>query len=178
LLATDPVIEYDRYLRLELPRRIRNQLESTILGASEPLESQLRRQLVDIVRNVQSQISREYQLLNEPHTPTPETQLNQTVVEPSTELSNNVVLTPFDFSAWFSPPTLTDPNMQPPDNETLRTSQTFQSGHSLNFSDSGYGSLNVEPGDELLRSDDLEIGCYSFDLLDKGLDGRTFASDS
>jgi hypothetical protein len=127
-----------------------------MLRASEPLESQLRRQLVDIVRDVQSQISREYQLLNEPHALTPGTQLNEAIVESSTELSHNTVLTPFDFSAWFSPPTLTDANLQPPNNETLQTSQTFQIGHSLNFADSGYGSLNVELGDDLAIGDDLE----------------------
>jgi hypothetical protein len=127
---------------------------------------------------VQSQISREHQLLNEPHALAPRTQLHEPIVESSADLSNNVVLTPFDFSAWFSPPTLTDPNMQPPNNETLQTSQNFQSGHSLNFADSGYGSLNVELGDELLTSDDLEIGRYSFSVPDKGLDGRTFASKS
>jgi hypothetical protein len=52
--------QYERYLRRELPRAVRRRLEEAVAQFSEPYESQLRGQLVDIVRDTQSQLFRAY----------------------------------------------------------------------------------------------------------------------
>lgn len=44
---------YERYLRRELPRRVRQELEIRIDQALEPLEENLKSQIVDIVRDAQ-----------------------------------------------------------------------------------------------------------------------------
>ena len=52
--------EYERYLRRELPRSVRQRLEIAASQISGPLENALRAQLVDIVRDCQSRVFQQY----------------------------------------------------------------------------------------------------------------------
>ncbi|KAF3022087.1 hypothetical protein E8E14_013622 [Neopestalotiopsis sp. 37M] len=51
---TDLMVEYDRYLRREMPDRIRHQLGILIEGALNPVEETLRAQIPEIVREIQN----------------------------------------------------------------------------------------------------------------------------
>jgi len=56
----DELDRYERYLRRELPRAVRARLEEAVAAFSDPFVSQLRSQLVDIVRDTQAQLFRDY----------------------------------------------------------------------------------------------------------------------
>jgi len=153
--GSDQLTEYEQYLRLELPRLIRNQLEVTILGASEPLESQIRSQLVDIVRSCQSEAFRAYQSSARPQSPSPNAQTGSR--DPVQSLESAAVSTdpPFDMSAWFEPPTILDPDLQISSNELFPNEASCQTPDFLGFSDSGYGSYHLGFGDGLASLEKL-----------------------
>ncbi|KAK8123958.1 hypothetical protein PG999_003876 [Apiospora kogelbergensis] len=52
----DPMVEYEGFLRREMPDRVRHQLEVRIEDALNPIEEALRGQIVDIVRDVQLEL--------------------------------------------------------------------------------------------------------------------------
>jgi hypothetical protein len=56
----DEFDRYERYLRHELPRAVRTRLEEAVASFSDPFVRQLRSQLVDIVRDTQAQLFRDY----------------------------------------------------------------------------------------------------------------------
>ncbi|KAK0614408.1 hypothetical protein B0T14DRAFT_570344 [Immersiella caudata] len=56
----DEFDRYERYLRRELPRAVRTRLEEAVASFSDPFVRQLRSQLVDIVRDTQAQLFRDY----------------------------------------------------------------------------------------------------------------------
>ncbi|KAK0642943.1 hypothetical protein B0T16DRAFT_459143 [Cercophora newfieldiana] len=56
----DELDRYERYLQRELPRAVRRRLEEAVASLTDPFVHQLRGQLVDIVRDTQAQLFREY----------------------------------------------------------------------------------------------------------------------
>ncbi|KAI1459618.1 hypothetical protein F4805DRAFT_419639 [Annulohypoxylon moriforme] len=52
----DPMVEYESFLRREMPDRVRHQLELRIEDVLNPIEETLRGQIVDIVRDVQLEL--------------------------------------------------------------------------------------------------------------------------
>ncbi|KAI1859822.1 hypothetical protein JX265_010271 [Neoarthrinium moseri] len=52
----DPMVEYESFLRREMPNRVRHQLELRIEDALNPIEETLRGQIVEIVRDVQLEL--------------------------------------------------------------------------------------------------------------------------
>ncbi|KAK4445174.1 hypothetical protein QBC34DRAFT_166066 [Podospora aff. communis PSN243] len=56
----DEFNRYESYLRRELPRAVRTRLEEAVASFSDPFVRQLRSQLVDIVRDTQAQLFRDY----------------------------------------------------------------------------------------------------------------------
>lgn len=56
----DPMVEYETFLRREMPNRVRQQLELRIEDALNPIEEALRGQIVDIVRDVQMELFRSF----------------------------------------------------------------------------------------------------------------------
>jgi hypothetical protein len=141
--GSDPLAEYERYLSLELPRRVRDRLESAVLGATEPLVSQIRSQLVDIVRTVQSEIFQSYQQSTrpqaasqseEPETQDPNHSLGGLILDADTTFS-------YDMSAWAQPPSLSDMILELSlDQLPLQSSNINRIPDIANFADSGYGS--------------------------------------
>jgi hypothetical protein len=137
----DQLAAYERYLSRELPRLIRTRLDTVFAGSAAPLEDQLRSQLVDLVRNCQSELFRSY------HQPWPDSSTvnNQDLVPtpPSAQISaNETDLLLEDLSAWFAPPTITDA-MQSFSGSNLE--QTFAwNGSMLPSSDSGNGTQTWE----------------------------------
>ncbi len=57
---TQELHEYERFLRRELPRSVRHRLETAAPQTSVPLESALKTQLVEIVRDCQSEVFQQY----------------------------------------------------------------------------------------------------------------------
>ncbi|PSN65855.1 hypothetical protein BS50DRAFT_621649 [Corynespora cassiicola Philippines] len=55
------ITQYEAYLRRELPRRVRKELEIAIEKMVGPIEETLKNQLEDIVRNCQERLSKTYQ---------------------------------------------------------------------------------------------------------------------
>jgi len=123
---------------------IRSRLETAVLGASEPVESQIRSQLVEIVRSCQSELFRSYQQSGrqQPRRQdtrsgdlTPITSLETRDI-PSTDMS-------VDLSAWIIPPSITDSNPQLPSNALLQSSSAFgPTSENSGFFDSAYDSQN------------------------------------
>jgi hypothetical protein len=143
----DQLAQYEQYLRVELPRLVRNRLEVAVLGASEPLESQIRSQLVEIVRSCQSEAFRSYISSARPLTSLPNGRGGSS--DPIQSLESALLPNdpPFDISAWFEPPSLLDPNLQIPSHELLQSSASYVTPNFSNFSDSGYGSYHFSFGD-------------------------------
>lgn len=54
------MVEYETFLRREMPNRVRQQLELLIEDALNPIEETLRGQIVDIVRDVQLELFRSF----------------------------------------------------------------------------------------------------------------------
>ncbi|KAI8626255.1 hypothetical protein F5Y19DRAFT_478863 [Xylariaceae sp. FL1651] len=57
--------QYERYLRFELPRLVRSQVEEAVLGEMGPLESQLMTHLPEIIRDCQEKLFHSYRRLQE-----------------------------------------------------------------------------------------------------------------
>jgi hypothetical protein len=134
---------------VELPRLIRNRLEVAVLGASEPLESQIRSQLVDIVRNCQSEAFRSYQSSAPRQISPPDGQAGSSNSTQPLESEPLPLDPPFDISAWFQPPSLIDPSLRIPSNELLESSAAHRTLSFSNFSDSAYDSFGLGFGDGL-----------------------------
>lgn len=58
--------QYEQYLRRELPRVVRNRLQQVVPGYTEPFESEIRRRLVDVVRDSQAELFRSYRQNSQP----------------------------------------------------------------------------------------------------------------
>jgi hypothetical protein len=163
---SDPLAEYERYLSLELPRRVRDRLEVAILGASEPLESQIRSQLVEIVRTCQSELFQSYQQAARPQPSTPDGQmgphnLNRSLGPPI--LAADMTFA-FDMSAWADTPSLLDPELQLPlDVSLLQSSAMHENFNFANLADSGYGSLQLNASDGMSSFGTLSTKNHSFD---------------
>lgn len=63
------MIEYENFLRHEMPDRVRHQLELRIEEALNPLEETLRGQIVDIVRDVQLELFQSFRASTGPPRP-------------------------------------------------------------------------------------------------------------
>jgi hypothetical protein len=96
------ILEYETYLAVELPRRLRSRLETTISGESQPLESRLRSRLVDIVRDCQAEV---YQLYMDGNT---------TLEHEPSERQHNILASPSGrsgLSPYRAPSPITEQNL-------------------------------------------------------------------
>lgn len=149
---------YERYLRRELPRVVRQRLEIAASEFSGPLENQLRGQLIDIVRDSQSQLFRLYRSAY-PATTDPGTASSQLPPEFRGEpaMAGPTVhdmdsggaadLVDFDFSAFFPQPLADERYVNPTDINFTAPMATTPGGDHQAFSDSGYGSMGVGVSD-------------------------------
>ncbi|KAK9780029.1 putative C2H2-type domain-containing protein [Seiridium cardinale] len=146
-IREDATTQLERYLRRQLPHIVRRRLEQEVAESSEPLLSRLRGQLVDIVRESQSQLFRAYR----------ESSHSQFIEERVPDASSQQSIPPvFDGSTFFVTPDvagdLGNPNG---DQITMMLSREgFRTG--LALSDSGYdtSSANFSLGDSGLNVDD------------------------
>jgi hypothetical protein len=60
LIRSEEVLRIEQFSRRELPRLVRAELERRILGSMSPVENELRSRLVEIVRDCQSLLFRQY----------------------------------------------------------------------------------------------------------------------
>ncbi|KXX76479.1 hypothetical protein MMYC01_206845 [Madurella mycetomatis] len=154
---------YERYLRRELPRVVRQRLEIAASEFSGPLENQLRGQLIDVVRDSQSQLFRLYRSTY-PATANPGTASSQlplefrgepAVADPTVhDMNGGGAADPvdFDFSAFFPQPLIDEHYVNPTDVNFTAPIATTPGGDHQAFSDSGYGSMGfgvsdcIDPG--------------------------------
>jgi hypothetical protein len=144
---------YERYLRRELPRLVRQQLETAASEFSAPLENQLRGQLIEIVRDAQSQLFRQYRC-TDPTAADPRAASSRGLVPESRQESaitglelqdingSGAGLVDFDFSAFFQQPLVDENHVNPMDVFTEPLSAAF-GGDLRAVSDSGYGSMGL-----------------------------------
>lgn len=69
--ASSDIAHYEEFLRRELPRRVRGELEVRIEQALSPVEESLKRQLVDIVRDMQQRLFADFRRLQGGEGPLP-----------------------------------------------------------------------------------------------------------
>ena len=150
---------YERYLRRELPRLVRQQLEIAASEFSTPLENQLRGQLVEIARDAQSQLFQRYRCTDptaaDPTAADPRAASSQGLLpEPRQESTfinlellqdtngSGAELVDFDFSAYFPQP-LVDEDYVNPMNVFTAPLSAAPGGDLRAVSDSGYGSMGL-----------------------------------
>jgi len=147
---------YERYLRRELPRLVRQQLEIAASEVSGPLENHLRGQLIEIVRDAQSQLFQRYRgsepasagpATSPSQAPFPELQLDSAMT--GLEFQNNTInsisnaqFLEFDFSAYFQQPPIDENYVNPVNILPVETSAALGGEHQPR-SDSGYGSMGI-----------------------------------
>lgn len=140
---------YERYLRRELPRLVRQQLEIAASEASGPLENHLRGQLIEIVRDAQSQLFQRYRG-EDLHSADAATGSSQGVLPESTmtglELQHpdngDQALVNFDFSAFYPQPLVDGNHVNPIDVFATPYPSAFGGEHHSR-SDSGYDSMGL-----------------------------------
>lgn len=165
----------EMYFRRELPRVVGRRFESVLSESKNPLESQLRSQLVDIVRDAQSEIFRSYrrgsQTLVAPSSPGQENnnydQHQQALIE---DLEPPP---PFNFSALYAPQPIignyTNPNGTASSDPLLcnftEQQQTSDLGNVLNNVDFNFNVVE-QPGldAENLHSRAAELGRWDAHL--------------
>jgi hypothetical protein len=144
---------YERYLQRELPRLVRQQLEIAASEFSGPLENQLRGQLIEIVRDAQSQLFRRYRYADA-DAPDPGTSSSQGMPFESSQMSaitgpelqghniSNAEPLDFDFSAFYPLPLVDENCINPID--VFTTPLPSELSEELRpVSDSGYGSMGL-----------------------------------
>jgi hypothetical protein len=142
----------------ELPRLVRTQLETIVLGASGPLESGLQSQLIDIIRNSQRELFRAFAASRDPQTSATDA--------PSGPSTDPVLLDApptdmlADINAFFPPPYLPENTLFTYDDLLQNTSGFCPPIGFSSFSDSAYGSLNasLSSGLDSLRQDSFVGG--------------------
>jgi hypothetical protein len=140
---SDQLAECGRYMDHELPRRVRIQLEGIVHRASGPLESELQAQLIDIIRNEQRELFREYAAnLNLPAS------ANGAHAGLSTNEPATLDGPPSDplggIAALFTPPSVTDDNHLFSFEALLQNSGALHPPVGLsNVSDSAYSSQHA-----------------------------------
>lgn len=147
--AVSPLHEYGRYMARELPRLVRRRLESVIMQCSEPLLSEIRGQLVEIVRESQAQLFRTFQ--------SPATAVEQSVpvgdrtqmdlVDFSTAFEEDPFAAgrPWDFSAYYPPPSVDESQQTLPDLQFgYNAGGRAVFGDHSHSSDSGYATRQLE----------------------------------
>ena len=132
--AEDQLAEYDRYMARELPRLVRNQLEAIVLRASEPLETGLQSQLIDIIRTSQREIFRTYAAKRDPQGSAADERETTYLGSPPTGM----------LAGFFPPPSLVENNFMFPDQNFLQVPGGLYPPVGLSsFSDSAYSSQNA-----------------------------------
>ena len=156
---------YERYLRRELPRVVRQRLEIAASEFSGPLENRLRGQLIDIVRDSQSQLFQQYRGNSHiPDLPSPVSSTGApSVLREEAGLENSTVqgldtaMAPadFDLSVFFPQPPVDESYVNPMNiiDFTMLTTATPEGGYQA-VSDSGYGSIGVGSHDASARTGD------------------------
>jgi hypothetical protein len=151
---------YERYLRRELPRLVRQQLEIAASEVAGPLENHLRGQLIEIVRDAQSQLFQRYRG-SEPVGAGPGPSLSQGALPEFEEESamtglefqnndiSNAEPLQFDFSAFYPLPLVDENHVNPTDVFSVPMS-TVPSGEHQTTSDSGYGSMGLPTESDLV----------------------------
>lgn len=137
-------------MRRELPRVVRRRLEQAVSAFSGPLENQLRSQLVNIVRDAQSEVFELYRRRESSQGvggPTPSEQppmsLSPDRLGSPLESQDPLRFMNFDFSAFEPQPPVEDYYINPERLDLPRPTTTDLTGNQLSLSDSGYGTSNV-----------------------------------
>ncbi|KAL3298271.1 Nicotinate-nucleotide diphosphorylase [Colletotrichum asianum] len=151
--------ELERYLRLELPRMIRRQLEEMSLELMPSFENQIRSQVVDVVQNAHAELFRSYRQMNQQSTATPNISHEDEPANPGSlnGLGEDIDSdTWIDFSALYAPPPMAD-DIATFSTNPFTSQQLSHGGSARRNSDSGYyGSNQIVNGVE--RSAGPEAG--------------------
>lgn len=155
---SDQLAEYDRYMARELPRLVRVELETAVLGASSSLESGLQAQLIDIIRNCQRQVFETYATELNPQAPATITVTGSVINDPAPLIAPPEDNALADINAFFPPPAFPDNNSPSPNEYALTDSNEWSCP--ITYSDSGYGSqrVNTRNGGERLWQNSFFTG--------------------
>ncbi len=116
-------------------------MTQVVSGLTEPLESHLRRQFVDIVRDSQSELSRSYRQTVKPQAMPYPSRENSDRGNGQLDFSTDRELAPlFDFSALCTPPHISESHPIPNGTNLPSSLVGSYAGTSQPMSDSGYGS--------------------------------------
>ncbi|KAK6066601.1 hypothetical protein SCUP234_12031 [Seiridium cupressi] len=146
-IREDATTQLELYLRHQLPHMVRRRLEQEVAESSEPLLSRLRGQLVDIVRESQSQLFRAYR----------ESSHSQFIEELLPEASSQQSMPPvFDGPTFFVTPDVAGDLGNPSGDQISMMLSRESFGTGLALSDSGYdtSSATFSLGDSGLNVDD------------------------
>jgi len=139
---------YEQYLHDELPRQVRRRLREEVDFLSEPVLGQLRARMVDIVRDAQSDLFRNYRQASQLRENPTNRDVNSSDAGVDCSLADNDFLeleANLDISAYYVPPlvpnTYTNPSLEDTSDSVPCLNQNIRPN-----SDSGYGSNNVSFG--------------------------------
>ncbi|KAH8701079.1 hypothetical protein BGW36DRAFT_460138 [Talaromyces proteolyticus] len=142
----DQLIGYERYLSRELPRLVRTRFEVIVQGASALLESEIRSQLPDVVRNCLSELWAAYAKNLNSQISFINIRSNELSSDsaPAAELDEPPTDELADINAFYQPTPIADDDIPENDlsfgaNENLHTELCPPFSHAA-FSDSAYGS--------------------------------------
>ncbi|KAK3331329.1 hypothetical protein B0H66DRAFT_469697 [Apodospora peruviana] len=159
----DEFQRYEQYLHRELPQLVRRRLEEAVSGFTTPLENQLRSQLVDIVRNSQSELFRSYR----PAAPTAITGMPRG--EPRESSLGSLAFPPPSFGII--------PNLESATVSTHHATSTTQLDFSALIDFSAYG----EPpsmDEELARFSSTQVSSWAAETAITNFNNQTIFSDS